>query len=69
VMEIKTVGIIGGGLSGLSAAVYLARKGLHVKLFEANGKLGGCCSTTNLQGYTFNNGATYLAGGRTAGRS
>jgi phytoene dehydrogenase-like protein len=33
---------------------------LRVKLFEANDKLGGCCSATNLGGYTFNDGALYL---------
>ncbi len=58
---IKTVGIIGGGLSGLAAGVSLSRQGFRVKLFEANEKLGGCCATTQLQGYTFNDGAVYLA--------
>ena len=38
----------------------LSRQGLRVKLFEANDKLGGCCATTNIGGYTFNDGAVYL---------
>ena len=59
--SIKTVGIIGGGVSGLAAGGLLARAGIKVKLFEANGKIGGCCSTTNIGGYTFNDGALYLA--------
>lgn len=59
--EIKTVGIIGGGLSGLAAGVSLSRQGFRVKLFEANEKLGGCCANTQLQGYTFNDGAMYVA--------
>lgn len=59
--KIKTVAIIGGGVAGLSAAGLLSRNGVHVKLFEANEKLGGCCANTNLGGYTFHDGALYLA--------
>lgn len=59
--SIETVGIIGGGVAGLAAAGLLSRTGIKVRLFEANGKLGGCCATTNIGGYTFNDGALYLA--------
>lgn len=59
--SINSVGIIGGGMAGLAAGGLLARNGVKVKLFEANGKLGGCCATTNIGGYTFNDGALYLA--------
>lgn len=59
--SIQSVGIIGGGVAGLAAGGLLARMGLKVHLFEANGKIGGCCSTTNIDGYTFNDGALYLA--------
>ena len=59
--KINTVAIIGGGVSGLSAGGVLARNGLTVKLFEANDKLGGCSANTNLGGYTFHDGAMYLA--------
>jgi squalene-associated FAD-dependent desaturase len=37
----KTVAIAGGGLAGLSAAVFLAEKGFDIKLFESSPKLGG----------------------------
>lgn len=37
----KSVTIIGGGIAGLSAAVFLNEKGLKVKLLEASPKLGG----------------------------
>jgi len=30
----KSVGIIGGGLAGVSAAIFLAERGLKVKIFE-----------------------------------
>ncbi len=53
--------IIGGGLAGLTAANLLARNGFTVVIFEASSKLGGCCATTTLDGYTFNDGAVYLA--------
>ncbi|MGD9637761.1 MAG: FAD-dependent oxidoreductase [Alphaproteobacteria bacterium] len=41
----KTVHIIGGGLSGLSAAVYIAHKNnkYKIKIYEANNHLGGRC--------------------------
>lgn len=59
--SIQSVGIIGGGVAGLAAGGLLARRGVKVHLFEANGKIGGCCATTNVGGYTFNDGALYLA--------
>lgn len=37
----KKILIIGGGLSGLSAAIYLIQKGYHVEILEASPKLGG----------------------------
>ena len=58
--KVGTVGVIGGGVSGLSAGGLLARHGVRVELFEANDKLGGCCAATNIEGYTFNDGAVYL---------
>jgi phytoene dehydrogenase-like protein len=57
----KTIAVIGGGLAGLAAARLLCLNGMSVKLYEANGKLGGCCATTRIGGYTFNDGALFLA--------
>ena len=37
----KSVGIIGGGLAGISSAVFLKEKGYDVSLFEATPKFGG----------------------------
>lgn len=59
--NVKTVVIIGGGMAGLSAGCFLAQKGFNVKLFEANDKVGGACATTTIKGFTFNDGALYLA--------
>jgi monoamine oxidase len=53
--------IILAGVAGLTAANLLARNGFNVTIFEAGNKIGGCCATTTLDGYTFNDGAVYLA--------
>ena len=37
----KKVAIVGGGPSGITAAVYLARRGYQVTIFEKHDKLGG----------------------------
>ncbi|SOZ38526.1 Phytoene dehydrogenase (plasmid) [Cupriavidus neocaledonicus] len=58
--ELPTV-VIGAGLSGLAAALSLSRRGLPVMVVEAQQSAGGCCSTDVLDGYTFNNGAVYVA--------
>jgi len=39
VAKVKTVGVIGAGVAGLSAGGLLSRQGVGVKLFEANDKL------------------------------
>lgn len=59
--RIRSVAVIGGGMAGLSAARLLCLKGIAVKLYETNDKLGGCCATTRLDGYTFNDGALFVA--------
>lgn len=52
--------VIGGGVAGLTAGSYLARNGFHVTVLEANPKVGGCCGTTEIDGFLFNDGAQYL---------
>lgn len=64
VAESKKVAVVGGGLSGLSAAVNLARHGLAVTLFERSAREGGRAQTTVKDGYHINFGphAFYLGG-------
>ncbi len=52
--------VVGGGMTGLSAACYLARAGATVTLFEKASGLGGRAATQNYGGYCFNRGAHAL---------
>ncbi|GHO63042.1 dehydrogenase [Ktedonobacter sp. SOSP1-52] len=52
--------IVGGGLSGLSAAAYLARAGHGVMLFEKASTPGGRARTRERNGFFFNQGAHAL---------
>ena len=56
--------VIGGGLTGLSAAITAARGGARVSLLEARATLGGRARTDEHSGYLRNEGprALYLAG-------
>ena len=49
--------IVGGGLAGLAASIYLARAGRTVTVFEKRRYLGGRAITQLRQGYRFNLGA------------
>ena len=53
----KQVAIVGGGVSGLSAAYYLGRKGVASKLFEKRSRLGGTILTERLDGCLLEAGA------------
>jgi phytoene dehydrogenase-like protein len=53
----KHVVIVGGGLAGLAASIYLARAGRTVTVFEKRRYLGGRAITQRRQGYRFNLGA------------
>ncbi|GHO97413.1 dehydrogenase [Reticulibacter mediterranei] len=48
--------VVGGGMTGLAAAIYLARAGKSVTLFEKAASLGGRAATSNHDGYLFNRG-------------
>src|SRR5262245_22740898 len=56
--------VVGGGLAGLAAALWLARRGEPVTLFERAPRLGGRAQTRTQDGFRFNVGphALYRAG-------
>ncbi|MFW9981551.1 MAG: oleate hydratase, partial [Candidatus Thorarchaeota archaeon] len=49
--------IVGGGMAGLTAAVYLARAGHDVLLLEKNKECGGLLNSFQREGFTFDAGA------------
>ncbi|MBC6973495.1 FAD-dependent oxidoreductase [Bacillus sp. Xin] len=59
-MENFTVAIIGGGLAGLTASIYLAREGKKVVVLEKSNRFGGRAMTTNKNGILMNLGAHAL---------
>ena len=54
--------VIGAGIAGLTAAALLSRKGCNVVLLEAHHQSGGCAGTFRRGRYTFDAGATQVAG-------
>jgi phytoene desaturase len=56
----ETVGVIGSGLGGLSAACTLAARGYRVIVFEANDWLGGKAAVLESDGFRFDMGPTIL---------
>src|SRR5688572_1792815 len=56
----KKICIIGGGISGLTTAFLLKRKGFAVTLFEQSEKVGGNIQTIERDGYTIEQGPNSL---------
>jgi oxygen-dependent protoporphyrinogen oxidase len=52
----KSVAIIGAGITGLSAAFYLKRKGIAVTVYEANGRVGGVIQSIRKDGFLAESG-------------
>ena len=58
--EDRSVVIIGAGIGGIAAAVYLARNGYTVSVYEKNSEPGGRCGQIIREGHRFDLGATML---------
>jgi C-3',4' desaturase CrtD len=54
--------VIGAGIGGLTAAALLAHRGYQVLVFDQAIAPGGCASTFQRRGFTFDVGATQVAG-------
>ena len=54
--------VVGGGIGGLTAGALLARRGYSVVIFDQALVPGGCASTFQRRGFTFDVGATQVAG-------
>jgi oxygen-dependent protoporphyrinogen oxidase len=53
----KRVAVIGAGISGLTAAFYLQKSGVEVRVFEKSERVGGCLKSLRKDGYLFEQGA------------
>jgi len=58
----KRVIVIGAGIGGLTTGALLAKRGYEVQIFDQAIVPGGCASTFKRQGFTFDVGATQVAG-------
>lgn len=58
----QEIAVIGAGIGGLTAGALLAQQGHHVTVYEQAYVPGGCASTFKRQGFTFDVGATQVAG-------
>ncbi len=54
--------VIGAGIGGLTAAALIAHRGYSVKVYDSAIVPGGCASTFQRRGFTFDVGATQVAG-------
>lgn len=58
----KRVLVVGAGIGGLTAAALLAHHGYSVRVFDQAIVPGGCASSFKRRGFTFDVGATQVAG-------
>ncbi len=52
--------IIGAGIGGITTAAHLARRGVHVTVFEKNQRPGGRCDHFSREGHEFDTGPTLM---------
>jgi phytoene desaturase len=56
----KHVIIVGAGIGGLSAAIYLASQGHHVQIIERQPRVGGKLNYLAMQGFSFDTGPSLI---------
>lgn len=54
--------IVGGGLAGLTCGAFLAKAGMSVLVLEKEPKPGGCCTSFQRDGFTFDVGVHFVLG-------
>lgn len=54
--------IIGAGLTGLSAGIYLQKMGVKTEIFEISGEAGGMCIAWNRKGFRFDGCIHWMVG-------
>ena len=59
-MKLYDVAIIGGGISGFTAALRLQKKGLSTLVLESHSQIGGCAGFFTKKNFSFDVGATTL---------
>jgi len=47
----RSIAVIGAGITGLTAAFYLQRKGIPLTLYEGNGRVGGVIQSIRRDGF------------------
>ena len=62
----KSIAILGAGVTGLSTAYRLARRGHQVRLFEASGRVGGAIRTEIVDDWLIEGGPNTLLAGDSA---
>ena len=60
----KKVAIIGAGISGLTAGIYLQKAGIPTEIYEKNQIPGGQCTGWKREGYFIDNCIHWLTGTR-----
>ncbi|KAF9602454.1 hypothetical protein IFM89_028005 [Coptis chinensis] len=64
--SVKSVAVVGGGISGLAAAYKLKSNGLDVTLFEADERVGGKLKSVSRDGLIWDEGANTMIVGKKA---
>jgi phytoene desaturase len=59
-LKAKKLLVIGAGMGGITAAIYLARSGFHVTVLEKNTHPGGRCDRFSREGHHFDTGPTLM---------